>query len=301
MKRHLRFRTIFISDVHLGVPECKASQASHFLRHSSCEKLVLNGDIIDAWALKRDGKWTTEHTHFVRTVLRKMEKEATEVIYLRGNHDDVLERFLPLSLDNLKISDEHIHQSPHGNYLVVHGDGFDHVTTNHKWMAELGAIGYNSLLKLNRIYNAYRAWRGKPPFSFAKWVKAKVKGAVSFVGKYEEQLQSLAHSKKCDGIICGHIHTPADKRVGDVHYLNSGDWVESMTAVVEHLDRSFEVFNYEEWCRRAGRQPKGPATAVDAAQQDQGHDQVEESETNQEEDAPGLPAGSSIKSAGAVV
>jgi len=257
MKRKLRFKTIFVSDVHLGVPECKASQASHFLRNSTCEKLVLNGDIIDAWALRRDGKWTKEHTHFVRTVLKKMEKEGTEVIYLRGNHDDVLERFLPLKLDNLKITDEHIHQSPHGNYLVVHGDGFDHVTTNHKWMAELGAIGYNTLLKLNRIYNAYRSWRGKAPFSFAKWVKAKVKGAVSFVGKYEEQLQNLAHSKKCDGIICGHIHTPADKKVGNVHYLNSGDWVESMTAVVEHLDRSFEVITYEEWCRRAGRVPKG--------------------------------------------
>lgn len=257
MKRKLRFKTIFISDVHLGVPECKAAQASHFLRNSICEKLVLNGDIIDAWALKRDGKWTKDHTHFVRTVLKKMERESTEVVYLRGNHDDVLERFLPLRLDNLRVANEHIHESPHGPYLVVHGDGFDHVTTNHKWMSELGAVGYNTLLKINRIYNTYRSWRGKAPFSFAKWVKAKVKGAVSFVGKYEEQLQKLAHSKKCSGIICGHIHTPADKHVGEIHYLNSGDWVESMTAVVEHLDRTFEVITYEEWCRRAGRKPKG--------------------------------------------
>jgi UDP-2,3-diacylglucosamine pyrophosphatase LpxH len=257
MKRKLRFKTIFISDVHLGAPECKAVQASHFLKNCVCEKLVLNGDIIDAWALARSGKWTKDHTHFVRTVLRKMEKENTEVYYLRGNHDDVLERFLPLRIDNLHISDEHIHDSPHGRYLVVHGDGFDHVTTNHKWVASLGAIGYNSLLRLNRLYNAYRHWRGLEAFSFAKWVKAKVKGAVSFVGKYEEQLQSLAHTRDCKGIICGHIHTPADKMYGDVHYLNSGDWVESLTAVVEHLDRSFEVISYGDFCTRAGRLPKG--------------------------------------------
>lgn len=256
-KRKLRFKTIFMSDVHLGIAECKAAQASHFLRNSLCEKLVLNGDIIDAWALARDGQWTKAHTHFVRTVLRKMEKENVEVIYTRGNHDDVLERFLPIALDNLSIAHEHIHESPHGRYLVIHGDGFDHVTTNHKWMAKAGSVGYNTLLKLNRIYNGWRQLRGKPPFSFAKWVKAKVKGAVSFVGKYEEQLQNLAHEKKCQGIICGHIHTPAEKRVGDVHYLNSGDWVESMTAVVEHLDRSFEILSYEDWCRRANREPKG--------------------------------------------
>lgn len=264
-----RFKTIFISDVHLGAAECKAEQASHFLRHSQCEKLVLNGDIIDAWALLRDGKWEKPHTHFIRTVLRKMEKEDTEVIYTRGNHDDVLERFLPIALDNLRIEREHIHESPHGHYLVVHGDGFDHVTTNHKWAAEIGAIGYNTLLRVNRLYDNWREWRGKPPFSFAKWVKARVKGAVSFVGKYEEQLQQLAAEKKCSGIICGHIHTPANKQVGGVHYLNSGDWVESLTAVVEHLDRTFEVITYADWCRRTNREPKGRFTPPDLEEENE--------------------------------
>ncbi len=140
---------------------------------------------------------------------------------------------------------------------MVHGDGFDHVTTNHKWMARVGALGYETLLKINRLYNNYRHWRGKEAFSFAKWVKSKVKGAVSFVGKYQEQLQELAHLRGCRGIICGHIHTPADQQVGDVHYLNSGDWVESLTAVVEHLDRTFEVITYGDFCARAGREPKG--------------------------------------------
>ncbi len=156
MKRKLRFKTIFISDVHLGAPECKAAQAAHFLRHSLCEKLVMNGDIIDAWALRRRGKWEKPHTHFLRTVLRKMEKENTQVVYTRGNHDDVLSRFMTLSLDNLTIAEEHVHESPHGRYLVVHGDGFDHVTTNHKWLAHIGAVCYETLLKLNRIYNNWR-------------------------------------------------------------------------------------------------------------------------------------------------
>ena len=170
MKRKLRFKTIFISDVHLGVHECKAAQASHFLRNSMCEKLVLNGDIIDAWALQRSGsKWTKEHTHFIRTVLKKMEKEDTQVIYLRGNHDDVLERLLPIRIDNLHVVEEHIHESLHGNYLVVHGDGFDHVTTNYKWLAKLGGIGYNTLLKLNRAYSAYRRALG---FGFERIINA---------------------------------------------------------------------------------------------------------------------------------
>lgn len=270
-----RFKSIFISDVHLGAADCKAEQASHFLRHSQCEKLVMNGDIIDAWALLRGGRWEKAHTHFIRTVLRKMEKENTEVIYTRGNHDDVLERFLPIAIDNLCIVQDHIHESPHGRYLVIHGDGFDHVTTNHKWAAKVGAVGYDTLLRINRLYNAWRQWRGKPPFSFAKWVKARVKGAVSFVGKYEEQLQKLAAERGCRGIICGHIHTPADKLVGDVRYLNSGDWVESLTAVVEHLDRTFEVITYEEWCSRANRKPKGFGTDADA--EDDADDAIAES------------------------
>lgn len=260
-KTKLKYRTIFISDVHLGVPECKAAQASHFIRNSLCEKLVLNGDIIDAWHLKRSGGWLKSHTHFVRTVLRKMEKENTKIIYLRGNHDDILDRFLPIRLDNFQITDEHIHKTPVGDYLVVHGDGFDAVTTHHPWLAKLGSVGYNVLLKINRTYNGYRRLRGKPSFSLSQWVKLKVKSAVSFVGRYEEQLQQLAEWKNCKGIICGHIHSPANKLIGSVHYLNSGDWVESMTAVVENFDGTFEVISYADFCRMTNREPKGEVAA----------------------------------------
>ncbi|MCB1225227.1 MAG: UDP-2,3-diacylglucosamine diphosphatase [Verrucomicrobiales bacterium] len=261
-KQKLDVKTVFISDVHLGVPECKSAQASHFLRNTRCEKLVLNGDIIDAWHLQRSGGWNKGHTHFVRTVLRKMEKENTEVIYLRGNHDDVLDRFLPLKLENFRLVNEHIHQGQMGPYLVVHGDGFDAVTTHHPWLAHLGAVGYNALLRINRMYNGWRRWRGKPGFSLSRWVKLKVKNVVSFVGRYEQQLQQLAEWKKCRGIICGHIHSPANKLIGATHYLNSGDWVESMTAILEHHDGTFEVITYHTFCERTNRQPKGDADSV---------------------------------------
>jgi UDP-2,3-diacylglucosamine pyrophosphatase LpxH len=261
-KAKLSVKTLIMSDIHLGVPECKSAQASHFLRNTLCEKLILNGDIIDAWHLRRSGGWNTGHTHFVRTVLRKMEKENTEVIYLRGNHDDVLDRFLPMKVQNFHLTNEYIHRTRHGDYLVVHGDGFDAVTTKHPWMAKAGAIAYNLLLRINRLYNGWRRWRGKESFSLSRWVKLKVKSAVNFVGRYEEQLQQLAEWKKCRGIICGHIHQPANKLVGPVHYLNSGDWVESMTAILEHQDGSFEVVTYDDFCERTNRKPKGDAVST---------------------------------------
>jgi UDP-2,3-diacylglucosamine pyrophosphatase LpxH len=162
---------------------------------------------------------------------------------------------------------EYVHETPDGNYLVVHGDGFDAVCTGHKWVAVLGDIGYNFMLKLNRLYNKWRSWRGKPYFSLSQYIKERVKSAVSFVGKYEEQLQELAEKRGFKGIICGHIHTPANRMVGDVHYLNSGDWVESKTALVEHFDGSFEVLGYEEICRRlaqkAARQEREAAAEAD--------------------------------------
>ncbi len=264
-KTKLRVRTVFVSDVHLGMPDCKAAQASHFLRNTLCDKLVLNGDIIDAWHLRRLGGWNKAHTHFIRTVLRKMEKENTQIIYLRGNHDDILDRFIPITLDNFLITGEHIHRTTAGDYLVVHGDGFDHVTTNHPWIAHLGGIGYNLLLRVNRVYNWWRRVRGKESFSLSRWVKLKVKSAVSFVGRYEEQLQELARAKGCRGIICGHIHSPADKVIGETHYLNSGDWVESLTAIIEHLDDRFEVITYDQFCERTGREPKGGADVAEVA------------------------------------
>ncbi|MCB1228809.1 MAG: UDP-2,3-diacylglucosamine diphosphatase [Verrucomicrobiae bacterium] len=247
MKEKKVYESIIISDVHLGTKDSKAAEAIEFLKASRCKRLILNGDIVDGWALKSGGKWRDAHTKFIRTVLKKMEKEDTEVIYLRGNHDDILERFLPIAFGNLILEHEYIHQTPKGKYLIVHGDGFDSVTTSCKAVAILGSYGYEILLRINRLYNRWRAWRGKGYFSLSKEVKARVKSAVSFVGRYEEQLHQFARTRGCRGIICGHIHTAADKMLGDVHYLNSGDWVESLTAIVETEPGEFSLISYDDF------------------------------------------------------
>lgn len=241
-------RTVFLSDLHLGMPDSKADEVVDFLKRIRCRKLVLNGDIIDGWALKRGGRWTSRHTRVVRRILKMTERDHTEVFYLRGNHDEVIGRFMPLAFGRVRLMKELIHETAAGvRYLVIHGDGFDSVSTRHKWLASVGAVGYEFLLKVNRFYNQWRAWRGKDYYSLSKKVKAGVKSAVCFVDRYEELLQQLARHRKCDGIICGHIHTPEDKQVGDVHYLNSGDWVESLTAVIEHEDGRMQLVRYADF------------------------------------------------------
>lgn len=248
-KRRLRVRTLIISDVHLGTAECKIREVNHFLRHTRCAKLILNGDIIDAWQLKRAGQWTTEHTRFIRIVLKKLEKRGTEVIYLRGNHDDILTAFLPLEFKNLHIVEDYIHEGPRGRYLVLHGDVFDTVTKNFVFLAHLGDWGYRMLLKINRFYNAWRAWRGLEYWSLSKAIKARVKEAVNHVSNFEDHIARLAQERSCAGVMCGHIHTAADKKIGDVHYLNSGDWVESLTAIVENFNGEYELIQYTDFVR----------------------------------------------------
>ena len=240
----LRVRTVIISDVHLGTPDCKIEEVNHFLRHTRCEKLILNGDIIDGWQLRRAGQWTHSHTRFIRIILKKLEKRGTEVIYLRGNHDDILSAFLPLNFENLSLVEDYVHAGLRGNYLVLHGDIFDTITKNFVFLAHLGDWGYRALLRINRAYNAWRRWRGKEYWSLSKAIKARVKSAVSHVSNFEDHIAALARSRNCVGVMCGHIHTPADKQLGEIHYLNSGDWVESMTALVEHLDGRFELIEF---------------------------------------------------------
>ena len=242
--KKLRVRSVIISDVHLGTSDCKVNEVNHFLRTVRCEKLILNGDIIDGWQLRRAGQWTKAHTRFIRIVLKKLEKRDTEVVYLRGNHDDILSAFLPLDFENLRIVEDYVHQGLQRRYLVLHGDVFDTITKNFVFLAHLGDWGYRALLRLNRAYNAWRAWRGKEYWSLSKAIKARVKSAVSHVSNFEDHLAQLAQERGCTGIMCGHIHTPADKMLGNVHYLNSGDWVESLTAIVEHWDGRFELLDF---------------------------------------------------------
>jgi len=248
--KKLRVRTVIISDVHLGTVEAKVKEVNHFLRHVRCAKLILNGDIIDGWQLRRRGQWTKAHTRFIRIILKKLEKRGTEVVYLRGNHDDVLARFLPLDFENLSVVEEHIHVGPSGRYLVLHGDVFDNVTSGFVFLSHLGDWGYQLLLKINRAYNAWRAWRGLEYWSLSKAIKARVKEAVSHISNFESHIAQLARERGCTGVICGHIHTAADKMLGDVHYLNSGDWVESLTAIVEHWDGRFELIDFVSFARQ---------------------------------------------------
>lgn len=243
-QKPLNVRTVILSDVHLGTLDCKIREVNHFLKHTQSQKLILNGDIIDGWRLKRTGYWPKTHTRFVRLILKKLEKKDTQVVYLRGNHDDLLAKFLPIAFENLQIVEDHVHVTPRGNYLVLHGDVFDTVTKNFVFLAYLGDWGYRALMRLNRVYNRFRRWRGKEYYSLSKAIKARVKSAVSHVSNFEGHIATLAKSRGCVGVMCGHIHTPADKQLGDVHYLNSGDWVESLTAIVEHHDGRFELIDF---------------------------------------------------------
>ncbi len=243
----LKFKTIVISDVHLGTHDCKIREVNHFLKYTKSEKLILNGDIIDGWKLKQGGHWPKSHTRFVRLILKKLEKKDTEIVYLRGNHDDVLGKFLPIAFENLVIVEDHVHCGVRGDYFVLHGDVFDTITKNFVFLAYAGDWGYRALMRLNRLYNKWRAWRGKDYYSLSKAVKARVKQAVNHVSHFEDHIAELAKSRGCVGVMCGHIHTAADRMIGDVHYLNSGDWVESLTAVVEHFDGRFQIIDFADF------------------------------------------------------
>ena len=253
----LHVRSVILSDIHLGTPHSKAEEVTHFLKHVRCDRLILNGDIIDGWRLRRGDPWTKAHTRFVRRVLTMIQKRDTEVVYLRGNHDDFLGRLLPMQFESLSLVEDHILETPRGRYLVLHGDVFDGVVKNMVFLAHLGDLGYNLLLRLNRTYNWFRRLRGKEYFSLSQAIKARVKQAVSFIGKFEDQVSALARERGCVGVICGHIHTPADKMVGGIHYLNSGDWVESLTAIVEHHDGQFQLITYQEFAARFAPPPAG--------------------------------------------
>ncbi len=246
-KPALHVRSVIVSDIHLGTPHSKVDEVTHFLKHVRCERLILNGDIIDGWRLRRDGVWTKAHTRFIRRVLTMIQKRDTAVVYLRGNHDDFVGRLLPMAFEHLSLVEDYILETKQGRYLVLHGDVFDGVVKNMVFLAHLGDAGYALLLRLNRFYNWFRALRGKEYFSLSQAIKARVKQAVSFISNFEEQIASLARDRGCRGVICGHIHTPADKMIGDIHYLNSGDWVESLTAILEHHDGRFELITFKQF------------------------------------------------------
>jgi len=242
------YPTIVISDVHLGTEYAKVKQLANFLRSVNCHTLIMNGDIIDGWHLQKGGRniWKPEHTELFKIIMKMMENHDTKVIYVRGNHDDFLDHIAPFAFANFQIVKDYMHERNGKRYYVVHGDIFDHITTNMTWLAKLGDVGYSMLLWINKLYNLYRAKKGLAYFSLSQVIKQKVKSAVSYISDFENELASLAVSRQADGIICGHIHQPADKRIDGIHYLNSGDWVETMSALLEHEDGTWEVYRYQE-------------------------------------------------------
>jgi UDP-2,3-diacylglucosamine pyrophosphatase LpxH len=238
------YKTLVISDVHLGTKGSKAKELVKFLKQCSCDRLILNGDIIDGWQLKKYGTWKRKHTRFFNRILKMIEEYKTEVIYLRGNHDDFLDQVLPFKVGNLTITRDIMIESNGKKFYVVHGDIFDSITTNLKWIAKLGDVGYTFLLWINSQYNQYRRKKGLPYYSLSQVVKSKVKSAVSYIDDFEQQLVEIAKIKDCDGIICGHIHQPALKEINGLVYMNSGDWVESMSALAEDEEGNWSLVYY---------------------------------------------------------
>jgi UDP-2,3-diacylglucosamine pyrophosphatase LpxH len=245
--KQTKYRTIVLSDIHLGSKHSRVHEVLAFLSAFSCKRLILNGDIIDGWQLKKTQKyWSDSNTQFIKKVISKIVKENTEVIYVRGNHDDFLDKIVPFAFPNMQVVKDYVLVSNDKRYFVLHGDIFDNVTVNMRWLAMIGDVGYNFLLNLNRIYNYFRMRRGKPYFSLAQHMKQKVKSAVSYISDFEKELVKLTRHRHCQGIICGHIHSPANCHYGEIHYLNSGDWVESLTALVEDESGNWSVLKYSE-------------------------------------------------------
>ncbi|GAB4025953.1 UDP-2,3-diacylglucosamine diphosphatase [Spirosoma koreense] len=245
MQVSTQFRTIVLSDIHLGTAGSKAKEATEFLRNYSCQKLILNGDIVDGWQLKQYGTWKRKHTAFFKTVLKQIVHYNTKVVYLRGNHDDFLDQIMPLKVGrNFSIRKDYTLTSGVRKFYVTHGDVFDSITSHMKWLAYLGDLGYTLLLWINKFYNNYRSWRGLPYYSLSQRIKSRIKHAVSYISDYEQKLTELARARNCDGIICGHIHQPAIREFDGIIYMNSGDWVESLSALVEDHDGNWSLLYY---------------------------------------------------------
>ncbi len=242
----LRYRSIFISDVHLGFRGCRADFLLDFLRNTECEYLYLVGDIIDVWEMKNRLFWPQEHNNVVRTILGKA-KHDTKVIYIPGNHDEVLRAYAGMEFGNVSIQMDAIHETATGKrLLVLHGDEFDSVVRVSRWLAMLGNRVYDWLLYLNRWVNVFRRKLGFPYWSLAAFLKHKVKNAVQFISDFEQAVARETARRGVDGVVCGHIHHAEISTLNGVLYCNDGDWVESCTALVERHDGTLELLNWTE-------------------------------------------------------
>ncbi|KNZ32656.1 MAG: serine/threonine protein phosphatase [Methylibium sp. NZG] len=239
----LRLRTVWISDLHLGTPGCQAHALLDFLRGMECETLYLVGDIIDGWQLRRTWYWPQAHNDVVQKILR-LARKGTRVVFIPGNHDEFARRYAEHNFGGVDVVEDCIHTCADGRRLwVMHGDLFDGVIQCAKWLAHVGDAAYEFTLKVNRWYNRARARMGLPYWSLSRYLKLKVKRAVSYVGDFEEAVAREARKRGVQGVVCGHIHHAEMRDIDGILYCNDGDWVESLTALVEHHDGRLEIID----------------------------------------------------------
>lgn len=237
------YKSIFISDIHLGTRGCQADKLLDFLKDNTCENLFLIGDIFDGWRLSKRWYFPQSHANVVRKVLT-LSKNDVRVYYILGNHDEYLRKFLQydLSVGKIKVMNHYSYNAVNGKkYLVTHGDLFDNLMLQNKWLMHVGDTLYNFLIWLNTHFNKIRKIFGMRYWSLSKFLKRQTKQALNFINNYEKHLADYCYKKGYDGVICGHIHTPAIKQIGSIEYMNDGDWVESCSALVETLDGNFEL------------------------------------------------------------
>jgi UDP-2,3-diacylglucosamine pyrophosphatase LpxH len=239
-----RYRSIFISDLHMGTRGCRSDFLVAFLRQVECSHLYLVGDIVDGWRLRKSWYWDADHDEIIRLVLR-MARHGTEVTYIPGNHDELFRDWLGLEMAGVKLMREAEHVAADGRrFLVMHGDEFDGVIRYAKILAHLGDWAYDWALVMNRWFNLARRRLGYPYWSLSQWLKRQVKEAVKAIDRFESALATEAKRRGMDGVICGHIHQAEMRMVQGILYMNDGDWVESCTALVEHADGRFELIDW---------------------------------------------------------
>ena len=245
----LSVRTVWISDLHLGTPGCQAVALLQFLKTVECETLYLVGDIIDGWQLRRQWYWPQAHNDVVQKLLRKARK-GTEVLFVPGNHDEFARRYVNHNFGGIEVVHDCMHRTADGRTLwVVHGDHFDGVVQCAKWLAYVGDWAYELTLRLNSHLNSLRARMGLPYWSLSRYLKLKVKRAVSYVSDFEAAVAKEARRRGAQGVVCGHIHHAEMRDIDGILYANDGDWVESLTALIEHADGRLEVLDWVGWQR----------------------------------------------------
>jgi UDP-2,3-diacylglucosamine pyrophosphatase LpxH len=245
----MKYQAIVVSDLHLGTKDSKAEEFIAFLEKHPTDLLILNGDIIDGWALNRGAKWKKQHTKVISKLLKLSNK--TQIVWIRGNHDEFLHEFMGNHFGGIEIREDYVFTTKvwveddlyrNESYYVFHGDVIDIFITKYKWLSKIGAVGYDFALWLNRWYNKYRVWRKLPYQSISQKIKSGVKAATNYVNDFEVTALSMATKKGCHGVMCGHIHQPEDRMINGKRYLNSGDWVENMTAIC--VEDSGRVYLY---------------------------------------------------------